>query len=166
MVTFISTGLELDKRIPPPAYSAILFDITENGFNGIINGPEWSGDLNIIPNWLDIQSESSWLESGEVEPIVFRINTVELIVDTNYQGKLIITSNADNIPIEISINLSIVNGGQIGDINLDGNIDVLDIVSVVNIILFGEYNDLADLNTDGVVNVLDVIQLVNLILNN
>ena len=86
----------------------ILFDITGNSFDGFINGPQWEGNLDIIPNWLNIQSESSWLEAGEIEPIILRIDPSELIVNNDYQGKLIIPSNADSIPIEILINLSIV----------------------------------------------------------
>jgi len=56
-------------------------------------------------------------------------------------------------------------GSQIGDINNDGILNILDIVSVVNIILYNQYIDSADLNLDGNVNILDVIQLVNIILN-
>ena len=35
----------------------------------------------------------------------------------------------------------------------------------VNIVLSGEYDDIADFNNDGDVDVLDIVQLVNLILN-
>ena len=90
----------------------------------------------------------------------------ELIADNNYQGKLIIPSNADSMPIEILIDLDIVGDAQMGDINMDENINVLDVVLLVELILYGEYNGLADLNIDGIVNVLDVIQLVNIILTN
>ncbi len=59
--------------------------------------------------------------------------------------------------------------GVIGDINLDTQIDVLDIVILLNYIL--ELNNptdeqlwLADINQDGILNVLDVVILVNIIL--
>ena len=53
-----------------------------------------------------------------------------------------------------------------GDINLDGVINVLDVITLVNSILDSEgFNFINDLNNDGSVNILDVIQLVNLILN-
>jgi hypothetical protein len=52
-----------------------------------------------------------------------------------------------------------------GDINNDGAIDILDIVMVVNIILSGEFDQIADLNGDSIINVLDIVQLVNIILN-
>ncbi|MBL7047584.1 MAG: M28 family peptidase [Candidatus Marinimicrobia bacterium] len=56
----------------------------------------------------------------------------------------------------------------IGDINQDGNLDVLDIVQAVECILEEPpYNcELADVNTDGNVDVLDIVQMVSLILGN
>ena len=52
-----------------------------------------------------------------------------------------------------------------GDVNQDDDINILDVVMTVNIVLSGEYNNLADFNNDGAVDVLDIVQLVNLILN-
>ena len=55
---------------------------------------------------------------------------------------------------------------NLGDINDDGIINVLDIVRLVNDIISGEdYNPLADLNFDNTVDVLDVLQLVDVILS-
>ena len=51
-----------------------------------------------------------------------------------------------------------------GDLNMDGTVNILDIVSMVNVVLNGEQNSMADLNNDGVVNILDIILLVNIIL--
>ena len=54
----------------------------------------------------------------------------------------------------------------LGDLNFDGIINVVDIVSLVNIVLFNEiYNEVGDLNEDGINNILDIIELVSLILN-
>jgi len=53
-----------------------------------------------------------------------------------------------------------------GDINMDGIINVVDIVFVVNMILGLEStNLLADINNDAEVNVLDIIEIIFLILN-
>ena len=54
----------------------------------------------------------------------------------------------------------------LGDINGDDIINILDVIQVVNLILFNEYEQNGDLNQDEIINVLDVIQLVNIILNN
>jgi len=52
-----------------------------------------------------------------------------------------------------------------GDVNCDGELNVLDIVILVNMILEDEYDEIADINEDGGLNVLDVVILVNLILD-
>ena len=57
-----------------------------------------------------------------------------------------------------------------GDINLDDNINIIDVVMLVNIII-GEINPtseqliVADLNNDGSINISDIILLVNIIIN-
>ena len=47
---------------------------------------------------------------------------------------------------------------------MDGIINILDVVSIVNVVLNGEQNEMADLNNDGIINILDIILLVNIIL--
>ena len=60
--------------------------------------------------------------------------------------------------------------GSLGDINQDQLINILDIVSLINIIL-GESNPsdyeswASDLNSDSTINILDVVILVNAILS-
>ena len=61
------------------------------------------------------------------------------------------------------------NSFDLGDVNLDTAIDILDIVILVNFILDsqqpeGNQFQLADINSDGVLNVIDIVSLVNLIL--
>ena len=52
-----------------------------------------------------------------------------------------------------------------GDLNVDGILNIIDIVQIVGLILTdSEYTCSADSNSDGVVNILDVIQLVQNIL--
>ena len=57
---------------------------------------------------------------------------------------------------------------NLGDVNQDNVLNVLDIISLIDLILSEESNDypLADLNGDGLINVIDVVSLVNIILNN
>ncbi len=53
-----------------------------------------------------------------------------------------------------------------GDVNYDGIINILDIVSMVNMIMDTvEVTPPADMNDDGLVNVLDIIQVVNIIVS-
>jgi len=56
-----------------------------------------------------------------------------------------------------------------GDVNLDGSVNVLDIVVAVNHVLgietiSGYELEVADMNDDGIVNILDIISIVNLII--
>ena len=60
--------------------------------------------------------------------------------------------------------------GELGDINLDSVIDVIDIVLLLNFILEVEIPTedqiwLSDINSDEMINILDIIELVNIILN-
>ena len=61
------------------------------------------------------------------------------------------------------------NQDLLGDINVDGTINILDAVILVNFVLgFQIPTDIellvSDLNSDGILNVLDIIQLANIIL--
>ena len=56
-------------------------------------------------------------------------------------------------------------GFILGDMNGDGQLNILDVVALVNIILSGnEPNSLGDMNGDGAYNILDVVILANIIL--
>ena len=58
---------------------------------------------------------------------------------------------------------------DLGDLNFDGILNVIDIVTLVNGILgtgfTSEQLEVADLNQDGIVNVIDIVTLVNIILS-
>ena len=54
--------------------------------------------------------------------------------------------------------------GIFGDINMDGNVDILDIINMTNCILSNCSDPCADLNVDNTINILDIINLVNIIL--
>ena len=59
----------------------------------------------------------------------------------------------------------IVLGIVLGDVNGDGSLNILDIVTLVNWILIDDYNNMGDMNSDGQLNILDIVQLVNFILS-
>ena len=57
---------------------------------------------------------------------------------------------------------------DIGDVNGDNNVNILDIVQIVNLILDAgtpTYECAADSNGDGIVNILDIIEIINYIIN-
>ena len=51
-----------------------------------------------------------------------------------------------------------------GDLNMDGTVNILDVVSLINLVLTGDYNNAGDINGDDMLNILDIVSLVNLIL--
>ena len=52
------------------------------------------------------------------------------------------------------------------DINFDGDINILDIIELANIILNDDSSEVGDINNDGIINILDIITIVNIILIN
>ena len=54
----------------------------------------------------------------------------------------------------------------LGDLNLDNDINILDVIILVNHILSSANVELdgADINNDGDINILDIVSLVNIIL--
>jgi len=57
-----------------------------------------------------------------------------------------------------------INDNILGDINGDEILNILDIVSLINLVLANNYENNADINSDGLLNILDIVSLVNLIL--
>jgi len=53
----------------------------------------------------------------------------------------------------------------IGDINADGDVNILDVVLLANAVLTGNYLSEGDINGDGMNNVLDIVGMVNIILD-
>ena len=53
---------------------------------------------------------------------------------------------------------------DLGDVNYDGNINVIDVVDLVAIVLNAEYISIGDMNNDGSINVVDIVSLVDLVL--
>ena len=91
----------------------------------------------------------------------------EVDMDGNKLWTYIYSENeADNyaIPRAQKYSMDYLDATLLGDINSDGVLNVLDIVSLVYIILSGEENPLGDVNEDGDINILDVVILVNIIL--
>jgi hypothetical protein len=146
-------------------YGETLFDFTQNGHDGVLVGPAWSGDLMPVPNWMEIGSESSWLSVGESEIIKLEINTNDLDIGNEYSGDLIVTSNTEQGPILIPIRLNIIEDNIQGDINGDGTLNIQDIILIITMVLSGDYSTLADINGDGTLNILDVVLVVFIIIN-
>ena len=82
---------------------------------------------------------------------------------SNYSLELYDTHVAsDHLPRVVDI---FIDDNNLGDVNLDGSLNILDVVELVDIIMAeDEYIVSGDINGDGYLNILDVIQLVTIIL--
>jgi hypothetical protein len=92
---------------------------------------------------------------------------VELDLEFDYT---IVADSGGNEVLSCGIGANIFLG-MLGDVNGDGEINVLDIVAMVNFALGTDYPSdeefwASDINNDGYVNVLDIVSIVNLILEN
>ena len=129
--------------------------------------PTMSGDIYAVR--LDADGNDTW--SGEVE-ITNSGNSKSDIMVGKGQGNLIIAwSENGNIyahSLREDGSLGAADVSLAGDINNDGNIDVLDVVMLVGHILNSDASELesGDINGDGSINVLDVVALVSMILRN
>ena len=59
--------------------------------------------------------------------------------------------------------LDYLNDINLGDINSDGILNILDIVIMINMILDGDYSLLSDINEDGFLDILDIVVMVNIL---
>ena len=92
----------------------------------------------------------------------FQYNYISSLLDDLYGCT---DENASNYDVSAGIDDGSCEYYITGDINLDGQINILDIVQLTNMILSDDYQESADLNGDGNLNILDIVQLVNIILN-
>ena len=69
---------------------------------------------------------------------------------------------SDHRPVYMRLNFS---DQDVGDINSDGVLDILDVIAIINLVLSAQYDEMADVNYDGSLNVMDVVIVVNTILN-
>ncbi len=134
------------------SYSSIQISYSniEGGFEGI-------GNIDENPMFSDPDNDDYSLQAGS--PCI-DTGTADLDGDSlsdinNYYG---LYPDMGAFEYEYSI--------VVGDINMDGNVDVLDVIILVNHILSPATVVLegADINDDDQVNILDVVQLVNIIL--
>ena len=106
--------------------------------------------LGIIP----ARSGSKDLPRKNILPLAGKpliVWTIEAAAGSKYIDRFIVSTDCEEIAI--------------GDINVDGQINVIDVVLIVNCILGSNCDECSDLNEDGTSNIVDIIVLVNIILN-
>ena len=126
------------------------------------------------------QIYQTWLDEGLIDingKINFKLSikaNEETFIDTS--GNIVEPGDASkyftfNFSFTTDLKPDIEGAGiQLGDVNLDNTINILDVVSMTAFILsnvdYTEYQEIAaDVNKDGTTNILDVIAMLNSILN-
>ena len=191
-----STSLFAGNASGVPGQNDILFHISMNNTSSDVVGVQFN--LNDLPDWITASSAVSQISgfdsyvndyngaaevmvislSGETMPVGTNIPLVDLYLNMDSGAVLgdVINMDFSNIIISDSLGVPLVGegfGGTIsagvkGDINSDGEIDILDVVKAINFSIHLETptaNELwaADMNEDGYVNILDTVQIINLV---
>ena len=121
---------------------------------GTIVGFTLSG-TNIPAYWDDPLLFATFENNSNQENFELCLNDV-IFSDSN--------ANPINLTIGDCIDIDFSNS-LLGDLNVDGNVNVQDIVILVNMVLgISEQSPNADLNNDDLINVLDVVILIGMIL--
>ena len=108
-----------------------------NGFYDYWDGPGWEPDL---------PDECGF---GQWNDRQFTFENTDLILGPYYFGSCELSEQEF----------------LLGDINSDGEVNVVDVINVVNMILGDSISlESADINEDGLVNILDILLLVNIII--
>mgnify|MGYP001387021865 CR=1 FL=1 len=124
-------------------------------------------ELEIIPESRIGEYESWEVYSAEIigDNIYFGLTDFSAPDDVavvDFNGNEIARYSVGAIPGDFAVFESCINNG---DMNEDGDINIADIVSIVQLILNeSEYNCTADINDDGLTNILDAVQLVQEVL--
>ena len=82
-----------------------------------------------------------------------------------YKVKAIGTGGESDWSNIIEVALATQPQWQLGDVNGDGDINVIDITALIDIIMNDETNSRADVNEDGDINVIDITALIDIIMN-
>ncbi len=107
----------------------------------------------------DMESQITWLYSNNA---TFNYTTS---TDQGTNWEPVITGNCGALSVWAEYIYEPEVDEMIGDINADGDVNILDVVLLANAVLTGNYLSEGDINGDGMNNVLDIVGMVNIILD-
>jgi hypothetical protein len=159
-----------------PHLYPIAFSLSIDEYTGDVNSPS----VEPINGMITINIHNSGWGEDVYEYTLKDVSGTELISDgiigtafnidvsglpsSNYSLEVYPVHAPDKMQsFEFSLHGSI----SLGDLNGDGDLNILDVVILANLILSGDNSNAeGDLNQDGDQNILDIVNLVNLILDN
>ena len=152
-----STNFEDSFILPSNKGAAHFIDVPSGNINLAIS----SDSANDIRFSHLVIGDDNYIEVFDLSPInnTFYLSTIPdvsnvIIANSNYQ-----TFNSNDINFSISIS------NQVGDLNQDSEVNIIDVVIAVDLAINYEYNELADLNSDNSIDILDIVQLIDFILD-
>jgi len=107
----------------------------------------------------DMESQITWLYSNNAT-FTYTTSTNQ---GTNWEP--VITGNCGALSVWAEYIYEPEVDEMIGDINADGDVNILDVVLLANAVLTGNYLSEGDINGDGMNNVLDIVGMINIILD-
>ncbi len=113
--------------------------------------------VDLSPIVQEIVNQSGWLPGG---PIVFLIQNDP--VDTSERLCVAFDGNPTQAAV-LNVDFTPAKGVLLGDVNLDGVVNLLDVGPFVTLLTRGGFQAEADINQDGSVNLLDVSGFVEII---
>lgn len=158
----VPEGISLDtikaSSIRANSFTATMSKVEDNHYRLVIMTPTRTpfagNDGELFKMTLSVSDDIS---EGD-----YRLRLNDIVVTDKDENRI-------TIPYYIS-NLRVDNSANVGDVNGDGYIDVVDIMGIVNHILGGSHSSFeanaADVNGDGYIDVVDIMGLVNKILGN
>jgi len=176
----ISSIQSLDASLSSPqviSSNILIEDIflsNQNSYNNVLKS---DGLYQVIFNF--IPSQNSTNLEGFVSILSNIGNDLNQIIDIQDQNNSVYVGQDDIFYYSISSNTNCFVDGNItasnqveinlGDVNFDNEIDILDIVSIIDFILNNTLNQLqfenSDINSDNIINIFDVILLIENIMN-
>ena len=169
-----------DINNPSDTYSSVIEfspPIDENGNYHIVNNAPFGPEDSL---W-----ESYFYPAIPMQGGSFRLPNGNTLVTLSILGKIVeINNSGDNIwdyTCELELenapgsawiarankySIDYLQNTIPGDVNLDGILNILDMVLIVNMIIENEYNLDADVNEDQILNILDIVILVNILIGN
>ena len=107
----------------------------------------------------DTESQITWIYSNNA---TFNYTTS---TDQGTNWEPVITGNCGALSVWAEYIYEPEVDEMIGDINADGDVNILDVVLLANAVLTGNYLSEGDINGDGMNNVLDIVGMINIILD-
>ena len=147
-------GLSGDEVVPYDHASSELWIRVNSGQMPPGNNDLTDEQIDLIAQWID---EGAFLEASDCDPDL-SCGEAETCCDGLLYPTTCCETNCDEPIGECGDILA-------GDLNLDGILNVLDVVLMVNMVLGNGYDESADMNGDEIINVLDIVTLINAILS-